>query len=157
MTASPVLIRATTDHGRTRPKLPDVCPQRPSPSSPESRLHELGHHGNHEVEKTNGLDEGETKNGVGEELATHAGVAADSKDESTEDDTDTDTGTTETNGGVTHAEVLRDLDEGVGHLGAVGAVGLLVELSGPEDGRGLSALDGLEGSGTLDSRAGDYS
>lgn len=132
-------------------------PQSPMPSSPDRRLHELGHHGNHEVEKTDGLDEGETKNGVGEELATHAGVAADSKDESTENDTDTDTGTTKTNGGVTHAEVLRDLDEGVGHLGAVGAGGLLVELSGPEDGRGLLALDGLEGSDTLGSRAGNCS
>lgn len=54
-------------------------------------LHVLAHHGNHEVEKTDGLDEGETQNGVREELTTHAWVAGNTLEESGEDETDTDT------------------------------------------------------------------
>src|SRR5689334_10590069 len=71
-------------------------------------LHVLAHHGNHEIEQTNGLDESETQNGVGEKLSTHAWVAGNSHQEGGEDHTDTDTSTTETNGGGTHSEVLRD-------------------------------------------------
>lgn len=90
---------------------------------------------------THGLDEGETQNGVGEELATEGGVAGDGGEEGREDEADTDTGTTETDGGGAHADVLRDLDEGVGHLGGVGtAAG---QLGGVEEGGG--ALHGVEG------------
>lgn len=108
--------------------------------------YELGHEGNHEIEKTNGLDESEAQNGVGEQLALEGGVAGDTVQQSGEDETDTDTSTGQTDGGGTHTQVLGDLDQGVGHLGVVGA-GLLLEGragSGVEDAR---ALDGLHGAG----------
>lgn len=73
-------------------------------------LHVLAHHGNHEIEQTNGFDESETQNGVGEKLSTHAWVAGNSHQESGEDHTDTNTSTTETDGSGTHSEVLRDLN-----------------------------------------------
>lgn len=62
----------------------------------------------------------------------------------------TNTGTTETDGSVTHADVLGDLDEGVGHLGGVGTLGLHGDRRGlgtdrVEHGRG--ALHGSEGRG----------
>lgn len=91
---------------------------------------------------TNGLDEGETKNGVREELATERGVAGDGVDEGGEDETDTDTGTGKTNGSGTHTDVLGDLNKGVGHLRGVGALGLLGDGGGLGD---LGALDGVEG------------
>lgn len=106
--------------------------------------YELSHQGNHEVEKTNGLDEGETQNGVGEQLATEGGVAGNTVQESSEDETDTNTGTSQTDGGGTHTQVLGNLNEGVGHLGAVGA-GLLLEGGaggGVDDARALHGLDG---------------
>ena len=110
--------------------------------------YELGHEGNHEVEKTNGLDEGETQNSVREKLATKSGVAGNTVQESGEDETDTDTSTSQTDGGGTHTQVLGDLNQGVGHLRAVGA-GLLLEGragGGVDDLGGLLALGGLEGS-----------
>jgi hypothetical protein len=94
---------------------------------------------------TNGFDESETQNGVREELATERWVAGNSAEEGGENETDTDTGTTETDGSVTHANVLGDLDEGVGHLRGVGAGGLGTEAGRVEDGGG--ALHGVEGGG----------
>ena len=91
---------------------------------------------------TDGLDESETKNGVREELATERGVAGDSVDEGSEDETDTDTGTGKTNGSGTHTDVLGDLNKGVGHLRGVGTLGLLGDGGGLGD---LGALDGVEG------------
>ena len=44
---------------------------------------------NHEIEKTDGLDESESKNGVREELATERWVAGDGVEESSEDKSDT--------------------------------------------------------------------
>jgi hypothetical protein len=41
----------------------------------EGETYELGHEGNHEIEKTNGLDESETQNGVREQLTTEGRVA----------------------------------------------------------------------------------
>lgn len=108
--------------------------------------YELGHEGNHEVEKTNGLDEGETQNGVGEQLATEGGVTGDTVQESGEDETDTDTSTSQTDGGGTHTQVLGDLNQGVGHLGAVGA-GLLLEGRAGGGVDDALALGGLEGAG----------
>jgi hypothetical protein len=105
----------------------------------------LAHHGNHQVEQTNGLDEGETKNGVGEELATEGRVAGDGQEEGAEDETDTDTGTTETDGSGTHTDVLGDLDHGVGDLRGVLAAGSEGLAGGGLDHGGLLALDGLEG------------
>jgi hypothetical protein len=111
--------------------------------------YELGHEGNHQIEKTNGLDESETKNGVGEELATEGGVAGNTVEEGSEDETDTDTGTGKTDGGGTHTEVLGDLDHGVGDLRRVGAALDLEGIAGGglQEGSGLLALEGLEGAG----------
>jgi hypothetical protein len=109
------------------------------------RLGELGHEGNHEIEKTNGLDEGETQNGVREELATESRVAGDGVEEGGEDETDTDTSTGQTDGGGTHTQVLGDLDHGLGDLRRVGAAGLeSLAGGGVDDLAGLLALDGLE-------------
>lgn len=115
-----------------------------------SCLDVLAHHGNHQVEQTHGLDEGEAQNGVGEELAAESRVAGNTHEQSGEDETDTDTGTTETDGGGTHAQVLGDLDHGGGDLRRVlAASGVLGEhLAGvglEESGRGHT-LGGLESS-----------
>ena len=118
------------------------------PNKMMSCLDVLAHHGNHQVEQTHGLDEGETQNGVGEELATESRVAGDRHEESGEDETDTDTGTTETDGGGTHTQVLGDLNHSGGDLGGVLAAGSGLEgLAGvglEESGRG--ALGSGEGS-----------
>ena len=112
-----------------------------------SCLRELGHEGNHEIEKTDGLDESETQNGVGEKLATESRVAGNTVDEGSEDETNTDTGTGQTDGGRAHTNVLGDLNESVGHLGGVGTT---LDLEGSA-GDNLSALsgtrDGALGSG----------
>lgn len=113
-----------------------------------SRLDVLAHHGNHQVEQTDGFDESETQNGVGEELTTQSRVAGDTEEEGTEDETDTDTGTTETDGGRAHTHVLGDLDHGVGDFRGVLAAGLDVGedlASVGLDEAGLLTLDGLEG------------
>lgn len=110
--------------------------------------YELGHEGNHEIEKTNGLDESETQNGVGEELATESRVTGNTVQESSENKTDTDTSTGKTDGGGTHTQVLGNLNHGVGDLGRVGTAGLeSLAGAGAQDLGGLLALDGLEGSG----------
>ena len=106
-------------------------------------LHVLAHHGNHEVEKTDGLNEGEAQNGVGEELATEGWVAGDTEEEGTEDQANANSRSAETDGSVTHTEVLGDLDHGVGHLGAVWA-GLEAGLGSLADHGGLLTLHGLE-------------
>jgi hypothetical protein len=57
--------------------------------------------GHHEGEQTSGFSEGETKDGVLEELTTERRVASYTLDEATENSTDTNTGTSKTNGGET--------------------------------------------------------
>jgi hypothetical protein len=111
--------------------------------------YELGHEGNHQVEKTDGLDESETQNGVREELATESRVAGNTVEESGEDETDTDTSTSQTNGGRAHTQVLGDLDHGLSDLGRVGTALDLegVARSGLEEVGGLLALEGLERAG----------
>lgn len=116
------------------------------PNWPGNNLGELGHEGNHQIEKTNGLDESETQNGVGEELASESGVAGNTVEEGSEDETDTNTGTSQTNGGGTHTQVLGDLNHGLGDLGGVGTA---LDLEGVAGG-GLEkslALHGLERAG----------
>jgi len=109
------------------------------------RLQELGHHSNHEIEKTDGLDESETQNGVGEELTTHAWVTGNGLQKSSEDETDTDTGTGKTDSGTSHTEILGNLDKSVGHFRGVWAAGGEAEWGGlGEDLAGLLTLDGLE-------------
>jgi len=124
-----------------------LCPPLldPSKTSITTNLHVLAHHGNHEIEKTDGLDESETENGVGEELTSHAWVAGNTLEESSENETDTDTGTTETDGSGTHTQVLGDLDHGVGDLrGVWAAAGHNAAGGCVEDVRGLLTLHGLE-------------
>jgi len=116
-------------------------------------LSELGHEGNHEIEKTNGFDESETQNGVSEKLATEGRVAGNTVQESSEDETDTDTGTSQTDGGSAHTQVLGDLNHGLGDFRGVGTALDLEGISGSglEQSGGLLALEGLERAG----RAGD--
>lgn len=111
--------------------------------------YELGHEGNHEVEETDGLDEGKAQNGVREELATEGRVAGNGVQEGSEDETDTDTGTSQTDGSRAHADVLGDLDHGLSDLRRVGAALDLEGISGRglEQGGGLLALEGLERAG----------
>lgn len=93
---------------------------------------------------TDGLDESETQNGVGEQLATEGRVAGNTVQEGSENETDTDTGTSQTDGGGTHTQVLGDLDQGVGHLRRVGTAGGLLEslLGGGVQDLGLSTQGG---------------
>ena len=111
-------------------------PPHMAPNIVTDNLNVLAHHGNHQVEKTNSLNESETQNGVGEELTTHGWVTGDSGEEGSENETDTekmlefcavddgtycsevrivydcarsyspDTGTSKTDGSVTHTQVL---------------------------------------------------
>lgn len=108
--------------------------------------YELGHEGNHQVEKTDGFDESETQNGIGEELASESGVAGNTVKEGSEDETDTDTSTGKTNGGGTHTQVLGDLNHGLGDLGGVSSA---LDLEGIAGGslQELLALEGLERAG----------
>ena len=117
----------------------------PSPAHPTMMTHlqELGHHSNHEIEKTDGFDESETQNGVREELITQAWVTGNGLQERSEDETDTNTGTGKTDSSTSHTEILGSLNEGVSHFGGVWAAG---ELSLGEDLAGLLTLDGLENS-----------
>lgn len=111
--------------------------------------YELGHKGNHEIKKTNGLDESETQNGVREELATESRVAGNTVQESGEDETDTDTGTSQTDGSRTHTQVSGDLNHGLGDLRRVGTALDLEGISGGglEESGSLLALEGLERAG----------
>jgi hypothetical protein len=111
--------------------------------------YELGHEGNHEIEKTNGFDESETQNGVSEKLATEGRVAGNTVQESSEDETDTDTGTSQTDGGSAHTQVLGDLNHGLGDFRGVGTALDLEGISGSglEQSGGLLALEGLERAG----------
>lgn len=111
-------------------------------------LGELGHQGNHEVEKSDSLNESETQNGVGEELATESGVAGNTVDEGSENDTDTNTSTGQTDGRRTHTQVLGDLNHGLGDLGRVGAALSL-------EGVAASSLDGLALHGLHGAASGD--
>jgi hypothetical protein len=72
----------------------------------------------HEREKTSGLSEGETQDGVLEELTPEGGVAGNTLDEATENRSDTDTSTGETNGSDTGT-----LDLGGGDHGGSGRLG----------------------------------
>jgi len=90
-------------------------------------------------------------------LSTHAWVAGDGCQESGEDHTDTDTGTTETDGSGTHTQVLGDLDHSSGDLRVERAGGLAahgVTGGGSEDLRSLLTLHCLERSAGADAREG---
>ena len=108
--------------------------------------YELGHEGNHQIEKTDGLDESETKNGIGEELASEGGVAGNTVKEGSEDETDTDTSTSKTDGGRTHTQVLGDLNHGLGDLGRVSSSLDLESVAG--NSLELLTLEGLERAGS---------
>jgi hypothetical protein len=68
--------------------------------------------GHHEREKTSSFGEGETENGVLEELTPEGGVAGNTLDEATENRSDTNTGTSKTNGSETGTLDLSGGDHG---------------------------------------------
>ena len=68
--------------------------------------------GHHESEQTGGLSEGETQNGVLEELTPEGWVAGDTLDKGSENGSDTDTSTSETDGGHTGTLDLGGSDHG---------------------------------------------
>jgi hypothetical protein len=70
--------------------------------------------GHHEREKTSGLSEGETQNGVLEELTPEGRVAGDTLDEATENRSNTNTGTGKTDGSETGTLDLGGSDHGGG-------------------------------------------
>lgn len=101
---------------------------------------------NNSAYQTDGLDEGEAQNGVGEELATERWVAGDGGEESSEHKPDADSCATKTDSGGTHTHVLGDLNEGVGHLRGIGAGSDRGDRAGGVD-EGGGALHGVEGGG----------
>lgn len=114
-----------------------------------SCLSKADHEGNHEREQAGGLSEGETQNGVLEQLAPQARVASGTGDQRTEDGTDTHTGTSQTNCRQTSTDLLAGFDESVGELGGVRAEGLTGEGTdggGLEDLLTLCCLEGRLGS-----------
>lgn len=70
--------------------------------------------GHHESEETSSFSEGETQNGVLEELTPEGWVAGDTLDESTEDRSNTNTSTSETDRGHTSTLDLSGSDHGGG-------------------------------------------
>jgi hypothetical protein len=68
--------------------------------------------GHHEGEQTGSFGEGETENGILEELTTEGWVAGNTLDETTEYSTDTNTGTSETDGSNTSALDLSGSNHG---------------------------------------------
>lgn len=80
--------------------------------------------GHHEREKTSGLSEGETQDGVLEELTPEGRVTGNTLDEATENRSDTNTSTSETNGGQTGTLDLGGSDHGGGGRLSDDAAGL---------------------------------
>lgn len=83
-------------------------------------------------------------------MTTERWVAGNSLEKGGEDETDSNTGTTETNSSRSHSKVLRDLDHGGGDLRGVWASLNVAEslAGGGSDDGGLLTLHGLE-SGSL--------
>lgn len=134
----------------------------------------------HEREETSSFGEGETENGVLEELTPEGGVAGDTLDETTEDRSDTDTSTGKANSGHTStldlggsdhggsgglgddATLLDDVAGGVGAEGAAGSheavlgrlAGSVGEAAGGHAGSAKGASNGNHCEGG-DSRSGD--
>ncbi len=77
-------------------------------------------------------------------MSTHAGVTGNGRQESSEDHTDTDTGTTESDGSGTHTEILGDLDHGSSDFRGEGTGDLLSPQGGGDDLGSLLAFEGLE-------------
>ena len=73
-------------------------------------LREEHEEGEHEGEEADSFSEGETKNGVVEEHTGEVGLAGDGDEEVTEDGTDTETDTSEGDGGETGADEVETLD-----------------------------------------------
>jgi hypothetical protein len=90
----------------------------------------------HEGEEAGGFSEGETENGVLEELTPKGRVACDTLDKGTENRTDTDTSTGETDGSDTGALNLGSCDHG-------GGGGLSDDAAGLDDVAGGVVLEGI--------------
>jgi hypothetical protein len=92
------------------------------PVDPNNRANQATHHlcdieeqeGHHESEEAGSFGEGETKNGVLEELTPEGRVAGNTLDEGTENCADTDTSTSKTDGGDTGTLDLGGSDHGGG-------------------------------------------
>lgn len=105
----------------------------------------------HEREKTGGLSESETEDGVLEELTPEGRVAGNTLDEATENRSDTNTSTGKTNGGETSTLDLSGSDHGGG--GRLGndatllddvAGGVVAESAAGSDEAVLGGLTGCE-------------
>ena len=108
-------------------------------------LSEPNHECHHEREQTRSLSEGETQNGVREQLSSQTRVASHPGDERPKYRPDTNTSSCKTDGGHTGTNGRSGFGDGGGELTGVGTDGLTAdEVTGSlvED---LLALEGLEG------------
>jgi hypothetical protein len=114
----------------------------------DQSLDVLAHHSNHQIKQTNSLNESESQNGIREQLSSHGWVTSHSHQQGGKHHSDSDTCSSQSDGGGSHTEVLGYLDHGGGDL-AVETAGLgeaRGEVAGGvrEDGGGLLALEGVE-------------
>lgn len=108
-------------------------------------LSETDHECHHEREQTSGFSEGETQNGIREQLSPQAWIACHTSDQGTENRTNTHTSSGKTNGSKTGTNVATGFDEGVGELGGVRAGSLTSNHASHGGVADVLALQGLEG------------
>ena len=109
-----------------------------------SSLSEANHECHHEREQPCSFREGETQNGIREQLSSQAGVASHTGDQAPKDRSDTSTGTSKTDCSETGTDVSASDDHGFSELGRERAdhLGREGSLEGVAD---LLTLEGLEG------------
>jgi hypothetical protein len=87
--------------------------QAPNPRCSRGYLHgEEDQEGNHQREQSSGLSEGETQNGVREQLASEGWVPCNTGDEGTENRTDTSSGTDESSSSSSGSDELASTEDG---------------------------------------------
>lgn len=109
-----------------------------------SSLSEADHECHHEREQSSSFREGETQNGIREQLSSHAGIASHTGDQAPKNRSDTHTGTCKTDCSETGTDVSAGDDHGFSELGGEGTDHLRRKgsLEGVAD---LLTLKGLEG------------